>query len=187
MELRALDINSDPAVCQRARQLYLQAFPKEERLPWWVLRLQAKRRDIDLTAWMEGGTFCGFTCGVTVEGLHFLLFFAVAEPERSRGYGSAVLKQLREKYGSLVLNVETLEPEASNYAQRLRRLRFYQRNGLQDTGWFVWEVGGRFRVLCTEPELDVKAYRKIFRRLTLGIWRVKLKPDSKGAYYMEIR
>ena len=135
MKLKALDINSDREICREAEKLYRQAFPREERLPWWVLRLQARRKGIELTA------------------------------------------------GSVVLNIELLDREASNYDQRLRRLAFYEKNGFRDTGWFVWEVGGQFRVLSSAGKLDVDTYRKVFRRLSFGLWRVKLLQDPKGAYY----
>ena len=171
--LRKIDILTSPEMEKQAKALYHSAFPKEERLPWWVMRLNAHRKDIDLTAWMEGDRFCGFTASVTVEGLHFLLFFAVDTPIQGQGYGSAVLSALREEYGNIALNVELLEENAPNYPQRLRRFAFYQKNGFSDTGHDVWEVGGRFRILATKP-LDIQQYKKIFRRLSMGVWNVKI-------------
>ena len=174
MEIR--DINQDIALCRQAKALYHAAFPKEERLPWWILRLNARRKGVDLNAFVEGDVFCGFTASVTVENLHFLLFFAIDEEKRGMGYGSAILRMLQEQYKTLVLNVELLDPAAENYEQRKRRFAFYQRNGLVDTHYHVWEVGGKFRVLSTDPVLDVKQYKKIFKKLTLGVWDVKLQP-----------
>ena len=174
MEIR--DINQDIALCRPAKALYHAAFPNEERLPWWILRLNARRKGVDLNAFVEGDVFCGFTASVTVEDLHFLLFFAINEEKRGMGYGSAILRMLQEQYKTLVLNVELLDPAAENYEQRKRRFAFYQRNGLVDTHYHVWEVGGKFRVLSTDPVLDVKQYKKIFKKLTLGVWDVKLQP-----------
>ena len=174
MEIR--DINQDIALCRQAKALYHAAFPNEERLPWWILRLNARRKGVDLNAFVEGDVFCGFTASVTVEDLHFLLFFAIDEEKRGMGYGSAILRMLQEQYKTLVLNVELLDPAAENYEQRKRRFAFYQRNGLVDTHYHVWEVGGKFRVLSTDPVLDVKQYKKIFKKLTLGVWDVKLQP-----------
>ena len=173
--MQAYDINQNPALCRQAKALYHTAFPKEERLPWWILRLNARRKGIDLTAFLEHDTFCGFTASVTVEDLHFLLFFAIDEEKRGKGYGSAILQLLRKQYKTVVLNVELLDPAAENYAQRKRRFAFYQKNGLLDTYYHVWEVGGKFRVLSTEPELDVPQYKKIFKKLSLGMWDVKLQ------------
>ena len=173
--MQIYDLNKHHTLCRRAKELYMSAFPKEERLPWWILRLNACRKGIDLTAFMDGDVFCGFTASVTVEDLHFLLFFAIDEEKRGKGYGSAILQLLQKQYKTVVLNVELLDPAAENYTQRKRRFAFYQKNGLVDTYYHVWEVGGKFRVLSTEPELDVPQYKKIFKKLSLGVWDVKLQ------------
>lgn len=181
MELQAADLNRAPSLRKQAKGLYRTAFPKEERLPWWLLRLNACRRGIDLTAFMDGDTFCGFTASVTVDKMHFLLFFAIPEELRGRGYGSAILSQLRQNYETVTLNVELLDENAPNYSQRLRRFAFYRKNGFYDTAYHVWEVGGKFRVLSTDPVLDVPKYKKIFRKLTLGFWDVKLLPAEENS------
>ena len=175
MELQAIDINQNPRICRLARELYLRAFPKEERLPWWLLRLNAWRRGIDLTAYMNGDEFCGFTASVTVDGMHFLLFFAIAEHRRGQGYGSAVLQMLRQTYDAVTLNVELLLPDAPNLRERENRLAFYQKNGFFDTGYHVWEVGGEFLILSTDPDLDIPRYKQIFRKLSLGFWDVRIE------------
>ena len=173
--MQICDINKSPTLCRRAKALYHTAFPKEERLPWWLLRLNARRSGIDLTAFMDGDTFCGFTASATAGNMHFLLFFAIPEDLRGRGYGSAILSQLRQNYEVVTLNVELLDETAPHSPQRLQRFAFYQKNGFFDTGYHVWEVGGKFRVLGTEPQLDVAAYKRIFKKLSLGAWNVKLQ------------
>ena len=176
--MQQIELHTDSCLRRQAKQLYLEAFPKEERLPWWVLRLNSLRHGIDLTAFVEEGAMAGFTASVTTGRMHFLLFFAVPETSRGCGHGSAILTQLRQQHAAVTLNVELLDPEAENYPQRQRRFRFYQRNGFFDTGYHVWEVGGKFRVLATQPELDVASYREIFRKLSFGVWNVKLKKDE---------
>ena len=175
MDLQAIDINQNPKICRLARELYLQAFPKEERLPWWLLRLNARRQGIDLTAYMQGDTFCGFTASATVDGMHFLLFFAISEHLRGQGYGSAVLQKLRADHSCVVLNVELLRPDAPNLQERENRIAFYRKNGFYDTGYHIWEVGGEFLVLCTDPQPDIPRYKKIFRKLSLGFWDVRIE------------
>ena len=175
MQLTTVDLTKDPALRRRARELYLRAFPREERLPWPIMLLNARRSGIDLTAFLEGEEFCGFTSAVTAGGLHFLLFFAVEEELRGKGYGSAILSTIKQAHHNVVLNVEPLVEDAPNPEERKKRFAFYGKNGFFDTGWHVWEVGGMFRVLSTRQELDVPAYKKIFRKLTFGLWDVKLK------------
>lgn len=165
---------------KQVRQLYCQAFPKEERVPWWLLLLNSQRKGIDLTAWMEEGQLIGFTASVTTEKLHFLLFFAILPEYRGKGFGSAILGELRKNHPGVVLNVETLDPEAENYPQRQSRFAFYRKNGFFDTGWHVWEIGGKFRVLSTQPQLDIPAYKQVFRKLSFGLWNVKLREERKS-------
>ena len=176
--MQQIDLHTDSPLRRQAKQLYLEAFPKEERLPWWVLWLNSLRQGIDLTAFVEDGAMVGFTASVTTNRMHFLLFFAVPEVSRGCGHGSAILTRLRQQHEAVTLNVELLDPEAENYPQRQRRFRFYGRNGFFDTGYHVWEVGGKFRVLATTPSLDLDAYREIFRKLSFGFWNVKLKKDE---------
>lgn len=179
-QLRPVDIFRCPKLEKKAHRLYISAFPKEERIPWLILKLNSRRKGIDLTAWLDGKRFCGFTSSVTVEELHFLLFFAVEEACRGQGYGSAILTALKQKYGNVVLNVELLDPNAPNYAQRVNRFAFYRKNGFFDTGYHVWEVGGEFAVLATATELDVPRYKKLFRKLTLGVWDVKIIKEKES-------
>ena len=182
MNLRMIDAASDAAVLEKVRQLYFTAFPKEERIPWPLVRLNMLRRDIGLTAFLDGDTFCGFTYSVTCGGLYMPLFFAIDTPLRSKGYGSAVLSLLKERYGTVVLNIEPLVEDAPNLPERQHRYGFYRHNGFLDTGYHVWEVGGMFRILSTKAELDVPSYQKLFLKLTFGLWKVKVL-KAEGPLY----
>ena len=71
--MQAVDVNHAPTLRKQVKALYYTAFPKEERLPWWLLRLNARRSGIDLTAFLDGDTFCGFTASATAGNMHFLL------------------------------------------------------------------------------------------------------------------
>ena len=71
-----------------------------------------------------------------------------------------------------------------NYPQRLRRYNFYLRNGFLDTGWDVWEVGGKYRILASRCEPVVNIYPQAFRRLTFGLWDGRLKQADKGEEQM---
>ena len=111
-----------------------------------------------------------------------VLFFAVNADFRGRGYGSAILTYLKEKNPnrSVILNVEPLDEEAENAEERIRRMRFYEKNGFFDTGYDIEEIGGTFRVLATEKEIDMEAYLRVFGKMSFGLWKPKwAKVDSK--------
>ena len=183
MEIKKLSFRDAPNSGQ-IKGLYLSAFPKEEQMPWPLVRLLICQRDVDVHGYYDGGRFCGFTFSAATEDVLFILFFAVADDCRGQGYGSAILKLLKdEKPGrSIVLNVELLDPEAENYDQRLRRMAFYRKNGFYDTGYDIDEVGGTFRVLATRQELDVPGYLRVFHKLSFGLWRPYIR---RGKNYGE--
>ena len=159
-----------------AKKLYRNAFPKEEQLPWWVLRLMTIPKGIDLTSYYLGDDFCGFTHTTATDHIVFVMFFAVQEDLRGKGCGSAILEYLKKSNPgkAIILNVEPLDDDADNAEQRVRRMRFYEKNGFYDTGYYINEVGGTFRVLSTTPILDPQRYLQAFYKLSLGFWRPKI-------------
>ena len=171
--LSKIDVHHNRELAIKAKKLYYSAFPKEERIPWPLLWWNTKRRNIQFMAYLDGQVFCGFTISVRMDGLFYVLFFAIEESQRGKGYGSRILRQLQAKYGTLGLNVEPPDPSANNYAQRQKRFSFYENNGFFDTEHFVWEVGGKFRVLSTDKNLPMSQVKKVFRKLTMGLLNVK--------------
>lgn len=164
------------------RQLYHAAFPKEEQMPWWLLRLLSLRQDMGVDGYYEGERFCGMTFSASTEKVLFVLFLAVAEDRRGQGAGSAILRKLQEDHPgcSIVLNVEPLDPKADNYQQRCGRMVFYEKNGFYDTGYDIDEVGGTFRVLSNAPVLDVPSYLQVFAKISFGFWKPYIR---KGKQY----
>lgn len=162
---------------EQIRQLYRTAFPKEERLPWWMLRYWDSRNRGAVTAYYDGTAFCGFTCSAAAGDVLFILFFAVSEDLRGQGYGSAILSHIKQSNPGkkILLNVEPLDEAAPNNHQRICRMAFYEKNGFQDTGYNIREVGGVFRVLSNTPGLDEDAYRQVFTKLSYGFWRPEIK------------
>jgi GNAT superfamily N-acetyltransferase len=60
----------------------------------------------------------------------FVLYLATDESIRSKGYGSKMLKWIVENARrTVVLNIETVEKAYENYEQRLKRQKFYIKNG----------------------------------------------------------
>lgn len=160
----------------KAKRLYYKAFPREERLPWWVLRLMTAQKDAKLTAYDHGNEYWGFTHTTATDDVLFIMFFAVEDDLRGKGCGSAILEHLKQHNPgkTIILNVEPLDDAAENAMQRVQRMHFYEKNGFHDTGYNIAEVGGVFRVLSTKPVLDVDAYLRVFRKLSFGLWRPEI-------------
>ncbi len=175
MELSAISIGKYKAP-REVKRLYTAAFPKHERLPWWVLRLWTAVKGVELTCYTDENGLCGFTYTVTEGDVLFVMFLAVNGKIRGRGYGSAVLELLKKTNPArkIILNVEPLDDTADNAEERVNRMRFYAKNGFFDTGYNIDEVGGTFRVLSTERSLDPAAYVRVFQKISFGLWRPKI-------------
>ena len=54
----------------------------------------------------------------------YVLYLAVNDKIRSKGYGTLMLKHLNEMSGNkeITLNIESLDENADNYKQRVKRL-----------------------------------------------------------------
>lgn len=160
----------------KVKELYKTAFPKEERLPWWIMKLFCKRKNADVAVYMDGDKFCGFTHIYETEKMAFVLYLAVNGEERGKGYGSQILDILKSAYvdKAIVLNIEPIDENAPNAEQRKSRLRFYNRNGFFDTGYLVEDVGGMFTAMSNVKDFSPKEYQRLFKALSFNFWKAKV-------------
>jgi GNAT superfamily N-acetyltransferase len=117
--------------------IYKQEFPAAERIPVPLMNSFAKRKSVDFLAFYEEDRFVGFAFLITYKTLTFLFFFAVKPSEHSKGYGSKILSFLRDYYAGnrIVLLFESLNSNAENNEQRIRRREFYIKNGYVPAGF----------------------------------------------------
>ncbi len=120
----------------KMKQLYLTAFPAEERAPWLLLKRRAGQGRAEMLAAVEDGSFAGMAYMVTLGDMAYLFYLAVEDGRRGQGIGGQILAALKERYPDkrIFLAREQLDPSAENAAQRESRHRFYLANGFQDWG-----------------------------------------------------
>ncbi len=152
---------------RRIIELYERNFPKNERIATEILTAKATQVCFPFTAYYDENRFIGFTFASVTDEAVFLLYFAVAEELRSRGYGSGILEKLTADYAPrrVMLNCEPADQNADNYEQRLKRLAFYERNGLFDTGYRLLDHGDEYRILSTPALFSESVYRKAVDQL----------------------
>ena len=119
---------------KKFHHLYLASFPKEERIPVKNLMLRTEERE--LIACYDEKVFCGFYSTLTFGDITHILFLAVDEELRDRGYGSRILEQISHRYpkNRIILDIEAEDPSAPNNGQRLKRKAFYRKNGYTESG-----------------------------------------------------
>lgn len=129
-------ISSDNMEAAGLRQLYEEAFPKEERIPYEDLARLMAVMPINMSAWYDGDAFVGLTMVLERPDVCWFWYFAVREDLRGNGYGQQILNAIKELYADrpLILDIESPRQPSGNLPQRRRRYQFYRRNGFVDTG-----------------------------------------------------
>lgn len=147
----------------KVRRLYLTAFPKIERHSMMELFSASAKGRAEFLQFTEGGKFIGLAYMIVRGTVAFLLYFAVDDSKRNKGYGSAILDSIRKTYEGkdVVLLIESLHEKCDNMDIRIRRKGFYLRNGFHDTGLIQSSYGGEanYDILNTSERFSKEAYR----------------------------
>lgn len=164
MKLTVSPINSalSPHL-KNASRLLKSSFPKNERIsvPW--LLFGALRKNTHFTAFYDADEFVGLLYTIENAEYYFILYLAVAPQLRCEGIGGEILAYA---YGqangkNIVLNVEPPDPSAPNAEQRKRRIEFYARHGVHDTGYRFFDEGDEYAVLASDTaSFDNESYQK---------------------------
>ena len=131
-----------------------------------MLQLLALGRNVHFRAFYDEDLFCGLLYTMENEKYVFVLYLAVNDRIRSKGYGSRILQWLQGHTSKvLVLNVEALREGAPNAEQRERRIAFYSKNGILNTGCTFEDAGETYAVLSSNPERFRKEeYERLLRQ-----------------------
>lgn len=134
----------------KIENLYLSAFPKEERFPFYILEECSKEDNSDLYAVFDKDKFIGMCYIVNCDNAYYLMYLAVQDELRNKNYGSKILKDLKEKYKNLFLSIDMPVDEMS-----IKRKNFYLRNGFYDTSQYYEDTGVWYEVLCTNDKCEI--------------------------------
>lgn len=170
MELRVEKVGFWSRDLLAINSLYNEAFPRSEQVAMPILLAQAKRSSADFFAFYDGETLAGMTYLVYGDGIVYVFYLAINPQVRSSGYGSAILDWVKEHNPSrqTVLEIETVGVGYDNDEQRVRRQRFYFKNGFRDTGYRMTEGSDVYDVLCTEGDFDGERLLGALKRFGSG-------------------
>ena len=162
-------LNEYEGVCRLMRT----AFPQNEQIPMWILRVLAFRKSVNFRVFYDDDRFCGVLYTAEDNKYVFVLYLAVNDRIRSKGYGTKILDWLKQNTEKIiVLNVEAINPSAENALQREKRISFYTRNGIFDTGCKFIDEGENYSVLTSDVEhFDSKEYEMLLSRFSFGTYK----------------
>lgn len=162
-----MELHYEPAALHRkqVKALFLSAFPKEERPPIRLLYRRSRQGKASFRAVMEGEKFVGLALTTGSSQVKTLMFLAIDDACRGKGYGSQVLRMMGEEFADVpfFLCAEPLDDNAPNREERVNRLRFYAGNGFEEIGLRVKEAGVEYTVLTPGQPLTLAQYREAVR------------------------
>lgn len=151
---------------KKVKTLYHDAFPPEERPPFFMLTAKTGSDNVDFWAIYADNKWVGLAYIISRDKLSYLFYLAVSDTERGKGYGSAIIRTLRRMYDGqqFFLALETLDKNAENYDERVKRRNFYMHNGLVPVDCRITEGGVTYDVMGTSPHLDTNGYIQMMNR-----------------------
>lgn len=128
MNIAITDLQDHMGLAATVRQLYLEAFPPEERRPWDKFReLLDSEPAFEVHVVTADDAFAGF---ISIWFLNYVCYgehFATLPSLRGAGIGGAVLDEILKQLPKPFVG-EVEPPETSDVAKR--RIGFYARHGL---------------------------------------------------------
>lgn len=142
--------------------IYKTSFPKVEQFPIWILRMLSHLKNVNSFAFYDEEKLCGFSYFLVNDETIFILYLAVNSEIRSKGYGSQILSWIKNKYKekTIFLDVEKIDKSADNYNQRIKRIEFYEKNGIYQTNNFFTYDGVTYEILSTDKSMNEKKYNE---------------------------
>lgn len=136
------------------KEIYEKSFPENEKFPFWLLKQCAKENNVRLDAIIDHSTdkIVGMKFLVSYDDITYLMYMAIEENCRNKGFGSLVLRDL------LLCQLETTallcieKPGTELKDEKARRQDFYLRNGFYETGCFIEDSGVKYELLSSTKD-----------------------------------
>lgn len=170
MEFNVKNVSTRLTDYNEIKSLFVTAFPENERLPMWLLRFLSRGKNVRFEAFYDAERFCGLAYTIHSEKMIFLVYLAVDDRLRSKGYGTRILHWLKKRANgkAVVLNVEAPDKSADNYEQRVKRLAFYGRNNVHKTSYLLKVRKDTYHILSTHPQFPLDELKSFVKKYHMG-------------------
>ena len=159
-----LDITKVKLRSRDIKRIYFDAFPKNERMSFFMMVLMSKLWNTQFLSFYDGDIPCGFIYFAVNRKMIFIMFLAVDESLRTKGYGSAILKEIKNRYPDkkIMVSIEPCNDSAPDIEVRKRRKAFYRKNGYSETGYMIKLSGVVQEIMITNGDFDKKEFLLFF-------------------------
>ncbi|MCI8833473.1 MAG: GNAT family N-acetyltransferase [Clostridia bacterium] len=135
------------------KKIYINSFPRDERFPFWLLKYCSKEKNVLFNVILDNNKAIGMEYTIRYENIAYLMYLAISEKQRGKGYGSQILKDLLKKYETIILSIE--RPNNNLDDTKKVRKKFYLRNGFFETNKFIKDNGIEYEILCTNKNYNI--------------------------------
>lgn len=166
-DIRLKRLWSDSPDRELMRKVNIASFPPEEYIEDDEM-FAFGEMDRRVMGIYEKEAFIGFFTLIVTEACVYICYFAIAPDKRGMGAGTAALAALLELFSDrqVVVDFEAYdEIGAENREERLRRRKFYLRNGFHETGKHMFYMETEFEVACSVQPMDEAAYQVILDQI----------------------
>ena len=147
------------------KQLYMDAFPFDERIPFYIMILVGNDRGVEFLSIYDDDTWLGFIHTLVGEKLSYIFYFAIDGGLRQSGYGSKIIREYKKIHPKLSLAIEPIEEDSDNIKQRKKRLAFYEKNGFETLDTKVVEMGVEFELMGAKGmEIKESDYKSLVKK-----------------------
>lgn len=147
------------------KQLYMDAFPFEERIPFYIMVSVGNDRGVEFLSIYDDDTWLGFIHTLVGEKLSYIFYFAIDGSLRQSGYGSKIIREYKKMHPKLSLAIEPIEEDSDNIKQRKKRLAFYEKNGFETLDTRVVEMGVEFELMGAKGmEIKENDYKSLVKK-----------------------
>lgn len=168
-------LNVNQKSWKEVRGIYLEAFPKAERKPFFTIRHSVKKGKAQILTAIEDGILLGFVMVIPYEKLVMVDYLAVSGRIRSRGTGSKIMQEVCRRFSGkkIVLLIEQLDDHAANKEQRIARRKFYLKNGFTSSKLYITGHSGNMEIMNYGGMVSREEYMKL-QKYALGSFMFQL-------------
>lgn len=134
----------------KIKKLYLNAFPKEERFPFQILKYCSKQPNVIFNEILDNDKSIGMEYIIKCDDVYYLMYFAVYEEERKKNHGSKILDEIKGIYKNIFLSIERADTNINR-----KRKKFYLKNGFFETKKFYIDNGVEYEILSTNSTSEI--------------------------------
>ena len=147
------------------KQLYMDAFPFDERIPFYIMVSVGNDRGVEFLSIYDDDTWLGFIHTLVGDKLSYIFYFAIDGSLRQSGYGSKIIREYKKMHPKLSLAIEPIEEDSDNIKQRKKRLAFYEKNGFETLDTRVVEMGVEFELMGARGmEIKENDYKSLVKK-----------------------